>query len=175
MSRRLLCLALLIVASQVWPLSRLVPMLPAAGDPSRSPSSDVLMGALPFAHAAGHLDTIAGTLPPGPGVVVGHGSSDQLASAYFVVAMRLWPRRVSYVACEPAPRVEQFRAPHAPPRFEWRIDLWPGRPDPVRIGDATPAQDAGALCTAVDAAAPPRRSGQAIRPDRQAASDGPTP
>jgi hypothetical protein len=147
MPRRLLFLVLVMVASQAWPLSHLVPVLPSGRDPSRSPSSDVLMGALPFPDAAVRLDAIAHALPPGPGVVIAHGTSDQLASAYFVVAMRLWPRPASYVACEPTPRLEQFRAPHVPPRFTWRIDMWPGRPEPLRVADTAMAQDAIALCT----------------------------
>lgn len=148
MPRRLAFLALILVASQAWPLSRLVPILPAPGATSRSPSSDVLMQALPFDHAADRLDAFTTTLPDAPGVVVAHGTSDALASAYFVMAMRLWPRPVSYVACEPAPRLEQFRAPHVPPRFRWRLDLHPGLATPVRVGTPGIVQDATALCAA---------------------------
>ena len=82
--------------------------------------------------------------------MVAHGTPDQLASAYFVVAMRLWPRQVSYVACEPSAHLEQFRAPHAPPRFTWRIDMWPGRAEPVRVADSSTAQDAVALCASTE-------------------------
>lgn len=146
MPRRLLLLILLIVASQAWPLSHLVPVLPAGGDPSRSPSSDALMGALPFPDTARRLDDIARALPREHGVVVAHGTPDQLASAYFVVAMRLWPRPVSYVACAPTPYLEHFRAPHAPPRFHWRLDLRPGSPAPVTVGGTPTQPDAAALC-----------------------------
>ncbi|MGV3517113.1 hypothetical protein [Luteitalea sp.] len=146
MPRRLLLLVVAIVISQAWPLSRLWPALPAGNEASRSPSSDVLMQALPFPHAAHRLATIAGTLPLSPGVVVAHTPADHLASAYFVIAMHLWPRQVSYVACAPVPQVEQFRAPHLPPVFTWRIDLRPGTARPVHVSTGVPSQDPAALC-----------------------------
>ena len=128
-----------IVASQAWPVAHTVPFLPGA-DPSRSPSSDALMQALPLPHAAARLDALARTLPDGPGVVVAHGTADRLTPAYYVLVMRLWPRPAHLVICEPEPRMESFRAlPLQAPR--WRVDLRPGDPDPVRVvaaGAASP-------------------------------------
>src|SRR5688572_11567135 len=89
MPRHLLILALAIVASQAWPLSRLVPALPSGTGASRSPSSDVLMQALPFANAAERIEVIARALPATGGVIVAHAPAEQLASAYFVLSMRL--------------------------------------------------------------------------------------
>ena len=146
MPRRFLCLVAVIVASQAWPLSILWPALPSGSEPGRSPSSDVLSQALPLPQAADRIDAIDRTLPQSPGVVVGHTTGDRLASAYFVLSMRLSPRPVSYVACEPVPHVEQFRSPHAVPEFGWRIDLFPGAATPVRAGGTPPSQDVSALC-----------------------------
>jgi len=147
MPRRFLCLVVVIVASQAWPLSILWPVLPS-GERGRSPSSDVLMQALPFPDAAQRIDGYDRALPSSPGVIVGHAPGDQLASAYFVMAMRLWPRRVSYVACQPAPHLEQFRSPHPAPQFAWRIDLFPGAATPVVASDTPPPQDVATLCAA---------------------------
>lgn len=147
MPRHLLLLIVAIVASQAWPISRLVPAVPAGSDPSRSPSSDVLMQSLPFPNAAARLDVVAQSIPRTAGVVVAHASADQLASAYFVLAMRLWPRQVSYVACQPSAQLEQFRSPHTPPAFTWRIDLWPGHADPIVVTSAPSPRDAASLCS----------------------------
>ena len=118
------------------------------------------MQALPFPHAADRLDVIGHALPRTAGVVVGHAPADQLASAYFVLAMRLWPRQVSYVACQPSAHLEQFRVPHTPPVFTWRIDLWPGREDPVVVTPTPSPQDAASLCTAPPSGVPQRSAAQ---------------
>ena len=151
MPRRFLCLVVVIVASQAWPLSLLWPALPSGNEASRSPSSDVLMQALPLPDAALRIDAFDRSLPLSPGVVVGHAPGDQLASAYFVLSMRLWPRAVSYVACQPGPHLEQFRSPHAAPVFGWRIDLFPGTATPVRASSVPPPQDVAALCSTTPA------------------------
>ncbi len=161
MPRHLLLLVLCIVASQAWPLSHLVPALPSGRDVRRSPSSDVLLQMLPFDDAATRIEQLARTLPDGPGVIVGHGTPDSLASAYFVLSMRLWPRPVSYVACAPTPRLEQFRAPHTPPRFLWRIDLRPGDATPVRATPGPVDQQAAALCLSSQGEAPATLEGGA--------------
>ena len=151
MPRRFLLLVVVIVVSQAWPLSLLWPALPSGSEPGRSPSSDVLMQALPLPDAAQRIDAFDHALPLSAGVVVGHAPGDQLASAYFVLSMRLWPRPVSYVACQPAPHLEQFRSPHAVPVFGWRIDLFPGAVNPVRASAAPPPQDVTALCATTPA------------------------
>ena len=150
MPRRFLCLVVVMVASQAWPLSIFLPSLPGR-EAGRSPSSDVLIQALPLPEAAQRIDAIGRALPRSPGVVVGHAPGDQLASAYFVLSMRLWPRPVSYVACEPVPHVEQFRSPHAVPIFGWRIDLFPGAATPLRASGTPPPQDVATLCAPVPA------------------------
>jgi hypothetical protein len=147
MPRRFLCLVIVIIASQAWPLSLLWPALPGS-EAGRSPSSDVLMQALPLPDAAQRINALDHALPLSPGVVVGHAPADQLASAYFVLSMRLWPRRVSYVACEPSPHLEQFRSPHPMPGLTWRIDLFPGVATPLRASASPPPQDVAALCAA---------------------------
>jgi hypothetical protein len=146
MPRRFLCLVVTIIASQALPLFLLGRALPSGNEPSRSPSSDVLMQALPLPNAAQHIDAIDLVLPPSPGVVIGHGPSDQLTSAYFVLSMRLWPRLVSYVACQPFPHLEQIRSDYPVPVFTWRIDLFPGLANPLRVNDSPPPRDAAALC-----------------------------
>jgi hypothetical protein len=146
MPRRFLCLVAVIVASQAWPLSVLWPALPSGSDAGRSPSSDVLMQMLPLRDAAERIYALDRALPQSPGVVVGHAPGDQLASAYFVLAMRLWPRSVSYVACLPEPHVEQFRSPHPVPPFAWRVDLFPGTATPVVASGVPAPDDAAALC-----------------------------
>ena len=65
--------------------------------------------------------------------------------------MRLWPRPVSYVACEPSPHLEQFRSPHPMPVFAWRIDLFPGVATPLRANGSPPPLDVAALCAATPA------------------------
>lgn len=127
----LIAATLIVVATQAWQLAGLVPLLPSATAPSRSPSSDVLLGALPLPDAADRLDALTRTLPAGPGVVVAHAPTDAVASAYMVITMRLWPRPVSLVTCAPTPRVEQFRWPHPVPTPSWRVDLFPGAPTPL--------------------------------------------
>ena len=148
MPRRFLCLVVVIIASQAWPLSLLWPLLPSGSEPGRSPSSDALMQTLPLPDSAQRIDALSHTLPLSAGVVVGHAPAEQLASAYFVLSMRLWPRRVSYVACEPSPHLEQFRSPHPMPVFTWRVDLFPGAATPVRATVAPPPQNVAALCAA---------------------------
>ena len=137
----------MIIASHAFVLHRLLPTLPALHQPSRSPSSDVLLGALPLAHAAERLDALARTLPNGPGVVVAHAPADAITSAYFVITMRLWPRPVSLVACEPTPRFEQFRVPYTVLPPAWRIDLTPHSASPLSVGPAATPQ-AATLCAA---------------------------
>lgn len=146
MPRALLWCTAAIVASQAWPLSIVLPLLPTQSADSRSPSSDVLLGALPLHDAASRLDAMAASLPPAPGVVVAHGTSDELASAYMVITMRLWPRPVSYVACRPTPHLEQFRVPHAVPPPAWRLDVLPHDAAPLRHA-ATTTSDPSALCS----------------------------
>lgn len=109
------------------------------------------MQALPLPEAAQRIDAYDRALPRSPGVVVGHAPGEQLASAYFVLAMRLWPRRVSYVACQPAPHLEQFRSPHAPPPFTWRVDLFPGAATPIVASRVSPPQDVATLCATTPA------------------------
>lgn len=144
--RILVLYTLAIAGSQLWPGARTIPLLPGAADPSRSPSSDALMQALPLPNAAQRLDAIARSLPGGPGVVVAHGPADQLTPAYYVAVMHLWPRPVHLVVCEPAPYMESFRAPALQdPR--WRIDFFPRDAQPVRVlpvGRATPRDLCGA-------------------------------
>jgi hypothetical protein len=146
MPRRFAFLIVAIIASQAWPLSVLLPILPSGRERSRSPSSDALMQALPLPDAAQRIDTLDDVLPLTAGVVVGHGPSDQLTSAYFVLSMRLWPRLVSYVACEPLPHLEQIRPDYPVPAFSWRVDLFPGNASPLHVNLATPPRDAAALC-----------------------------
>jgi hypothetical protein len=136
--------ALAILVGHAWNLRRVLPLIPPASA-SRSPSSDVLLGALPLPHAADRLDAWSRTLPETPGVVVAHAPADAVASAYMVIAMRLWPRPVSLVACEPTPRLEQFRVPHAAPAPTWRLDVWPGGAPPVDV-QLTSGATATALC-----------------------------
>jgi hypothetical protein len=147
MPRRLLILVLVIVASQALPLSRLLPVLPGP-DGSRSPSSDVLMGLLPFPDAALRTADLARGLPPTPGVIVAHTTPDRAASAYFVLSMHLWPRPVSLVACQPTPSPEQFTAAAGVPRDRWRIDVRPGDVNPVQLTGSTLERDSAALCAA---------------------------
>jgi hypothetical protein len=144
-SRLLLASALLVAASQAGPWAGLLPLLPSRSGATRTPSSDVLLSALPLSDAGTELARVAAGLPQGAGVVVAHGTSDALASAYMVISMRLWPRPVSFVACLPTPRLEQFRVPHAAPIAAWRIDLLPGGHSPLRVA-ATATMDPAALC-----------------------------
>ena len=83
-----------------------------------------LFGVLPFDYD----ELMIAELWPGRGF---HEESTMLS-------MRLWPRPVSYVACEPVPHVEQFRSPHAVPIFGWRIDLFPGAATPLRASGTPP-------------------------------------
>jgi hypothetical protein len=145
MPRRLLILVLVIAASQAVPLSHLLPLLPGP-DRSASPSSDVLLGTLPFPEAARRIDAIALTLPQTPGVVVAHTTADRAASAYFVLSMRLWPRPVSLIACEPRPGSEQFRIDQGQPHDRWRIDLRPGSDSPLQVARGSVDRDPRALC-----------------------------
>lgn len=138
--------SLAILAGHAWTLRRVLPLIPPVETHSRSPSSDVLLGSLPLPHAADRLEAWDRTLPERPGVVVAHAPADAVASAYMVIAMRLWPRPVSLIACEPTPHLEQFRVPHVAPTPAWRLDLWPGRPQPFDVqlthGESSPP----ALC-----------------------------
>lgn len=136
--------ALAILAGHAWNLRRVLPLIPSTSA-SRSPSSDVLLSTLPLPHAADRLEAWSRMLPDAPGVVVAHATVDAAASAYMVVAMRLWPRPISLVACEPTPRLEQFHVPHAAPTPTWRLDLWPGRAQPVAV-QPTGTVSAAALC-----------------------------
>lgn len=133
MRRPFLFLVAVALASQVGPWRALFPRLPPQHTERRSPSSDVLLGALPLPDAATRLDAIAATLPDAPGVVVAHGPVGAMASAYFVITMRLWPRPVSLMTCDPSPALEQFRVPHPRPRWAWRIDMRPGSPSPLQV------------------------------------------
>lgn len=142
---RLLAVTVAVVASQAWPWAVVLPLLPAWPASSRSPSSDVLLQGLPLAHAAETLEALHASLPNAPGVVVAHAPGDAMASAYMVVAMRLWPRPVSYIACEPAPHVEQFRVPHEALPPAWRVDLVPGDAVPLRTS-SHPTADPRAAC-----------------------------
>ncbi|MBA2356664.1 MAG: hypothetical protein H0V80_18585, partial [Acidobacteria bacterium] len=119
--------------------TRVLPLVPGSST-SRSPSSDVLMQALPMTDTATQLAAIARQLPRAPGVVVTWAAPDAVASVYFVVAMHLWPRPVSLLTCSAAPHYEQFGVPHTVPPLQWRIDLHPGKARPLRIGD-TSSQD----------------------------------
>ena len=139
--------ALVIVASQAWPWLRLPSVLPAPAGATRTPSSDVLLQAVPLENAGETIATLARDLPQAPGVIVAHGRSDALASAYMVLAMRLWPRPVTYVACLPRPHVEQFHVPHAVPAPAWRLDVRPGAPVPLGAARTT-SSDAATLCAA---------------------------
>jgi hypothetical protein len=161
MPRRLLILVLVIAASQAVPLSRLLPVLPGP-DASASPSSDALMGSLPFPEAARRIDTIAQALPQTPGVVVAHTTADRAASAYFVLAMRLWPRPVSLVACQPSPGSEQFRIDQGRPHDRWRIDLRPGSDSPLQATRASIERDPVALCQG--AGTPPEERPSLLEP-----------
>lgn len=146
-SAGLTLLTLAILASHAWGLLRVLPTIPGPQSPSRSPSSDVLLGALPLPGAADRLDAIARELPDGPGVVVAHAPVHEATSAYMVIATRLWPRPVSLVACEPAPVLEQFRVPHAVAPLAWRIDLRPGSPTPLAArAEAQAEVSPAALC-----------------------------
>lgn len=102
------------------------------------------MSALPLPHAADRLDRLARTLPAGPGVVVAHGTEGPLIAAYFVTAMRLWPRQVHLVICEPAPYLETFLR-KVPVEATWRVDLLPGEANPVRAASSSTV-NALALC-----------------------------
>ena len=139
----LVAFTMALVASQAWPAARLFPLLPGV-EPGRSPSSDALLQALPLPGAAERLDALARVLPTGPGVVVAHGTEDRLISAYFVLAMRLWPRPVHLVICEPAPYVKSFLF-DVPVDATWRIDLVPGDANPLRAAESD-AVDAASLC-----------------------------
>jgi len=139
--------AIAILASHAWGLRHALPLLPPVDPFSRSPSSDVLLGRLPLPNAADRLDALHRSLPYTPGVVVAHASAESVASAYMVIAMRLWPRPVSLVACLPTPRVEQFRVPYSLPTPTWRLDLYPGRAAPISLQrEASPSL--AALCGA---------------------------
>ncbi len=142
--RVVIVVATAIVASQIVPIARTIPLLPTSGDPSRSPSSDALMQALPLPHAADRVDVLAATLPSGHGIVVAHGTEAHLTAAYYTLAMRLWPRQAHVVFCEPEPRIETTRGP-VPPVVGWRVDLLPHDANPLRIGTAGPT-DPLALC-----------------------------
>jgi hypothetical protein len=136
----------LVVLSQAWAWHRLAPLLPPLFPPTRSPSSDVLMQAVTGGDVADRLDALDASLPHAPGVVVAHGRADALASAYMVISMRLWPRPVSFVACEPVPSVEQFRVPHTMPAPAWRIDITPGRATPPLPAGPATTSDPAVLC-----------------------------
>ncbi len=143
-----------IVASQVVPIVRTIPLLPTPGDPSRSPSSDALMQTLPLPHAADRVDALAATLPAGHGIVVAHGTEAHLTAAYYALAMRLWPRQAHVVFCDPEPRVETTRGP-VPSIAHWRVDLLPQDANPLRSGAAV-AVEPVALCA--DVGSPPEVS-----------------
>lgn len=151
MPRPLLILVLVIVASQAVPLSLVMPVLPGP-DASPSPSSDVLMGTLPFPDAARRIDAIARTLPQTPGVVVAHTTADRAVSAFYVLSMHLWPRPVSLVACQPSPGPEQFSVGQARARVRWRIDLRPENASPVQVTPVTHEQNPVALCQVAEPA-----------------------
>ena len=157
MSRRLLSIVLVIVVSQVLPLSRLLPLLPGH-DTSVSPSSDALMGQLPLPVAAHRFDALSHAWPQAPGVVVAHASADEAASAYFVLSVHLWPRPVSLVACEPGPSALQFRVGPQSTTFRWRVDLRPRQPAPLAGSTGTFSDDPAELCrwTAGNSDATPR-------------------
>ncbi len=144
---RLLTATAVVVASQAWPWAVMLPLLPAWSANSRSPSSDVLVQGLPLPRAADTLDALDASLPDAPGVVVAHASADAMASAYMVVAMRLWPRPVTYIACQPTPHVEQFRVPHESPTPAWRVDLIPGDAAPLRRSSQLTANPRTACAT----------------------------
>lgn len=137
--------ALLILASHAWGVSLLLPRLPPADVVSRSPSSDVLLGGLPLPDGAERLHELSRHLPDTPGVVVAYAPVDAIASAYMVIAMRVWPRPVSLVSCRPTPMLEQFRVPHAMPPPTWRLDLRPGTPQPM-VARPTRDTDPVTLC-----------------------------
>lgn len=139
--------SLAILSGHAWTLRRTLPLIPPAETLSRSPSSDVLLDTLPLAHAADRLDAWHRTLPVAPGIVVAHAPADVVTSAYMVIAMRLWPRPVSLLACEPTPHLEQFRVPHVAPTPAWRLDLWPGRSHPIDVQLTNGALSTSAMCS----------------------------
>ena len=117
MPRRFLFLVVVIIASQAWPLSLLLPALPSGREPGRSPSSDVLMQALPLPDAAQRIDALDHALPavarrrrrPRAGAINSPAPTSCCPCGSGLV-------RVSYVACEPSPHLEQFRSPTRPCR-----------------------------------------------------------
>lgn len=123
-----------ILATHAVGLGRLLPLLPAPATSSRSPSSDVLMGALPLTQAADRLGALDRQLPASPGVIVAHAPADAVTPAYMVIAMHLWPRPVSLVTCQPAPGGEQFSPGPGTAEPTWRIDLRPGARVPLAVG-----------------------------------------
>jgi hypothetical protein len=141
--RLLLACALAIVAGQAAPLGVMLRRLPHHSA-SRTPSSDALIGALPVSDAGARIDAIAASLPSTHGVVVAHDTTDHVLAAYYVVAMRLWPRPVSLVTCRGDVR-QHFgpAAPAAPPA--WRLDLFPGDSAPLRAAPAR-TMDVASLC-----------------------------